>query len=318
MEPVPAATWTLVRSSSCAVGLCIYCSSRKACAGSSWLSWDTQSWVMLSMQAGGIPTCLIQLSPLALRGTTLSLNHGPCVCHSQGTGETLTNTWWPQGGTCSSVAPAATAPLLKIHTPRDFYTLSFRAHSFCVSLILPVLLPLLQVGFLLFFFFSVEAWPWKKDQLDLKCEQRIQAGSWGLGELTFRNQCLQIRVSQVWFLLLMALSAIVSGVTANWGGIKPCLWRAVMSLKWQEPGVPVSRARWTLRYWILQLPNPQFDLHYLFGLIIFTPFWASPAGFCSVTTSESWPFLWKNLFLDNPGQECTSKRFFFSLHYSFV
>lgn len=172
----PPAPWTLVRSSSCAVGLCIYCSSKKACAGSSWLRLGYTDLGDAVHVGWGDSYCLIQLSSLTLRGTMLALNHGPdlCVCNSQVTEETLTNTPRPQGRTCSSVAPAATAPLLKIHT------LSSRAHSFCVSLILPVVLPLMQVGFLLVF--SIEEWPLKKIQLDLKCEQRIQAGSWGLGE----------------------------------------------------------------------------------------------------------------------------------------
>lgn len=132
-----------------------------------------------------------------------------------------------------------------------------------------------------------------------------------------KNQCLRIRCftgsAKFDSLLLMALSrSLGAGMTANWEGIKTVLidsWYCLWTASYQA--FLISRARWMLRYWSLQLPNAQFDLQYLFGLIIFTPFWASQAGFFFRNNIWVMAILVKNLFLDNPGQECTPKSLLF-------
>lgn len=175
-----------------------------------------------------------------------------------------------QGGTRCSGTLAEDSHTMGHHT------LSPRAHSLCAFLILPVVLPLLQADSLLDF--SVEAWPLKKINWiwnvskDFKLDPEVWVND-------LKNQCLQIRGftgsakfdsycwwrSQPWFLGWLQTEEVSSWVY----GELLCLWTG------RNQESLISRARWTLWYWILQLPNTQFDLLYLLGLIIFTPFPAS-------------------------------------------
>lgn len=176
--------------------------------------------------------------------------------------------------------------------PVALHSLSSRAHSFCVFLTLPVVLPLMQVHFLLFF--QLRHGHWKRSA----GFEMWAANSSGI--LRFGWMTLRITVFKSGALLGQpSLIPVADGTLSCsfWGDCKLRWYQAVfMESCFVSELAGTSRARWTLRYWILQLPNSHFDLHYLLGLIIFTPFPASQAGFCSETTSESWPFLWKTSF----------------------
>lgn len=163
-----------------------------------------------------------------LRGTTLAMGQ------TQVTEETLTNTWWPQGRTavCYQLHPCwRFTPHGSSHTVLQSSQLLCLPHPDCGS-------TTMKVHFLLVF--PVEAWPLKKINWvwTVSKEFKLDPEVW-VNDL--KNQRLQIWCftgsvkldSYCWW-----HSAIVSGVTANWGGTKLCLWRAVLSLSWQEPGVP--------------------------------------------------------------------------------
>lgn len=142
----------------------------------------------------------------------------PCVCSSQVTEDTLTNTGWPkegraavwchtQGCHCTLAEDSAKWDLHTVLQSSELGCLPHPAQGFTT------ITGQFPVGF-----FKFEAWPLKKIQWiwNMIKELRLDSEVW-VNDL--KNQCLYW-VSQVWFLLLMALSAIVSGVTANWGGIK--------------------------------------------------------------------------------------------------
>lgn len=169
------------------------------------------------------------------------------------------------------------------------FTLSSRAHSLSVFPVLPMVLFVLQIGSLLFFLAEAsllkkinsnwfEVWGFDRWSKEFKLDP-----VW-LNDI--KNQCLWIRCftgsAKFDSPPLMALLAIVSvgrndwklrwyqtDLTDSWY----CLWTA------SYQACLISRARWILQYWILQLPNAQFDLQCLFGVIIFAHFWASQAGF---------------------------------------
>lgn len=123
----PPAPRVLVRSSSCAVGLCIYCCSVQ---GAPAWGWDAQTWVMLSMQAGGIPACLIQLSPLTLTGTTTLCVQFPGHCRNSDRHRMSPRKNIQQGGTsclCTLAEDSHTRDFT--HCPPEL--------TACVSFLLP-------------------------------------------------------------------------------------------------------------------------------------------------------------------------------------
>lgn len=150
--PVPG---TLVRSS-CAVGLCIYCSSRKACAGSSCLRLGYTDLGDAVHAGWGIPACLTQLFP---QRDSIPWARPLCVqfpghCRNSDQHGMSPRQNVQQGGSSCHCTLAEDSHTMGHHT------LSPRAHSSCALLMLPVVLPLLQGDSLLDF--SVEAWPLKK------------------------------------------------------------------------------------------------------------------------------------------------------------
>lgn len=183
------------------------------------------------------------------------------------------------------------SPAEDSHT-MGLHSLSSRAHSLCIFLTLPAVLPLMQVHFLLVL--SAEAWPLKKINWIWNVSKAFK---W---ILRFGWVTLRICVFKSGALLGQPSLIPTAGGTLScsfWGDCKLRRYQAVFMESCSVSELAgTSRARWTLWYWILQLPNSHFDLHYPLGLIIFTPFPAPQAGFCSETTSESWPFLWKTSF----------------------
>lgn len=180
--PVPG---MLVRSSSCAVGMCIYCSSRKACAGSSWLRLgypDLGDAVHAGW--GGFPSSNCPLCPsegqhcLWATGQALCATQ-LCVCNSQVTEETLTSTWWPTEERAAVWYQQPLEPCWRFSHCGTLHTVLQSSQLVCP--------PHPAQGFttntdwfpVVFFSGGIVT---EKNQLDLKCEQRIQAGSWGLGE----------------------------------------------------------------------------------------------------------------------------------------
>lgn len=181
----------------------------------------------------GIPACPIQFNVDPQRdNTVLEPWASPCACHPQVTAGTLASTWWPQGRRCSSVVPlhpcwrstprGTSQPVLQssqlLCPPHPACAFTTNASSFPAG-----------------------SFSWgmatEKDQLDLKCQQSIQVDPevW-VNDL--KNLCLQIWCFTGsakfdsycwWHSQLMA---------ANWGGTKLCLWRAALSLSWQEPAGP--------------------------------------------------------------------------------
>lgn len=167
MEPVPLPRM-LVRSSSCAVGMCIYCSCRKALAGSSWLrlgytgpgdaahaGWG-DSW----LPHPAVPSDPQRDNVVFETWARPSVQHS-LVCAVPRSLKTLWPTHDDPRKNVQQCGTSCHCTLAEGSHTVGLYTQSSRAHSLCVFPILPRVLPLLQVGFLLVFF-SLRHRHWKR------------------------------------------------------------------------------------------------------------------------------------------------------------
>lgn len=111
---------------------------------------DAQTWVMLSMQAGGIPTCLIQLSSLPSEG-----QHWPWARP-----RSLKKLWPTHDDPKEEQQCGTSCTLAGDSHPMGLHTLSSRAHSFPVFLTLTVVLPLWR--FISCWFFQLRHGRWKR------------------------------------------------------------------------------------------------------------------------------------------------------------